>query len=235
MILNLNNLKYYFLTCNNEKRRVHMINEFKEYDITEVNPIIGICKNKSGASGFSKILDLASKNQNRSKPFQPFVIFEDDVKKYRDFPDNIDIPDDADILYIGLSNWGMTNHCRGRKNVIVYKEINQFTVRIFNMLSLHGIIVCSAVGLLAIQRCMMEGFFKNQIWDNYVAQIQPYYNVYALKKPLVFQFKEVGGQQEETSIEIKEINGTNENLDIIPEKWINKNNVSVIMGYNKTK
>ena len=99
--------------------------EFKEFNLTEVNPIPNtyfdpklnpsIRKAKSGATGFTRILDLACKNQIRNKPFQPFVIFEDDVKKYRAFPPNIVIPDNSDIFYIGLSQWGMTdqkNRCK---------------------------------------------------------------------------------------------------------------------------
>ena len=58
MLINLDTIKYYFLTCNNEKRKQHILKEFKEYDITEVNPVIDSI-NKSGATGFSKILDLA--------------------------------------------------------------------------------------------------------------------------------------------------------------------------------
>ena len=101
MLIELNNIKYYFLTYNNEKRKEYMLNEFKDYDITGVESVKESSINKSGALGFSKILDLACLNQEYNKPFKPFVIFEDDVKKYREFPESIEIPDDVDILFIG--------------------------------------------------------------------------------------------------------------------------------------
>jgi hypothetical protein len=116
MQLFLETMKYYFLTCNNEVRKKHMLNEFKEYDITEVNPLTDPSKHKSGATGFSRILDIATSNQDRCKPFQPFAIFEDDVKKYRDFPQTLEVPANTDILYIGLSSCGM-NHDHWTNNV----------------------------------------------------------------------------------------------------------------------
>ena len=77
MKINLQSVNYYFLTCNNPRRKKHILNEFKNFNLIEVNPLMNIGKNKSGISGFSKILDLASQNQIRNKPFQPFVIFEE--------------------------------------------------------------------------------------------------------------------------------------------------------------
>lgn len=99
------------------------------------------------------------------------------------------------------------------------------------MLSLHGIIICPARGLLAIQKCMLEGYFTDIIWDIFTAQIQPYYNVYALKKPLVYQDKTIGGQEEPTKIEYPE--QLKEKL--IDDSWINKTNVSVITCFDQNK
>jgi hypothetical protein len=42
-------------------------------------------------------------------------------------------------------------------------------------------------GALAIQKSVMETYFTRMPWDLVLAQIQPFYNVYALKTPLVFQ------------------------------------------------
>ena len=225
MLINLKNIKYYFLTCNNELRKNHMINEFKDYDITEVNPAMEIIgKHKSAPTGFSRILDLASKNQDRTKPFQPFCMFEDDIKKYREFPETIEIPDDSDIFYIGLSKCGIND--KEWCNTVCYKNINNDIIKLENMLSLHGIIICSTAGLLAVQRCMLEGYYTDIVWDIFTAQIQPYYNVYALKKPLVYQYGPVGGQESATKFELN----VNSDLEINPN-WINKTNVSVITHY----
>jgi len=225
MHLLLDNMKYYFLTCNNEIRRQHMLNEFKDYDITEVNPVIDPSKHKSGATGFSRILDLATLNQDRNQPFQPFAMFEDDVKKYRDFPKTLEIPDDTDLLYIGLSTCGM-NHDHWTNTVCFTNvESHSEVLRTYNMLALHGTIICSPRGLLAIQKCMFESYFKDKEWDIFLAQIQPFYNVYALKKPLVYQWGEIGGQEGPTKIEYPEEIKKEQNID---PSWINKTHVSVV-------
>jgi len=195
-------LKYYFLTCDtNGPRKRHMMEEFRDYDISEINPELGIGKNKSGATGFSRMLDLGLRNQMRDKPFQPFVIFEDDIVKYREFPEYLDIPDDADVLYIGISRCGATKETTWSYTVYT-TPVNNEVVRIWNMLSAHGLVICSAAGALAIQKAMMEGFFTDTIWDVFTARIQPYYNVYALKIPLVYQSSELGGAERETKFEL---------------------------------
>ena len=205
MKINLSTTKYYFLTCDtNGTRKQHVADIFKNYYITEVNPILGIDRFKSGASGFLNMIDLALRNQDRTLPFQPFIMFEDDVSKYREFPDNIDIPNDADICYVGLSKCGThkdTEFC----NKLYMKEINNDIVRVYNMLSLHGIMICSVLGATAIQKAMMEAYIKNIAWDLPIAYIQPYYNVYALKVPLVYQDARFGGCENETKFELSTI------------------------------
>lgn len=221
MKIDLQNIYYYFLTCNNKIRKDHITNEFKNFKLVEVNPIMNIGKTKSGATGFSRILDQACIHQDKNKPFQPFAIFEDDVKKFDEFPLEIEIPNDTDILYIGLSICGM-NKSRWCTTVCS-RNINDNIIRVYNMLAFHGIIVCSIRGLLTLQKCMFESYFKNIIWDVYTAQIQPYLNVYALKKPLVYQYGKIGGQEEPTKINYVD------KADIpISKEWINKDNLSIL-------
>lgn len=225
MKLNLKDMTYYFLTCCREDRKNHMINQFKDFKLIEVNPIMKIGKRKSGATGFIKILDLACINQDRNKPFQPFAIFEDDVKKNRDFPSDIEIPDDVDILYIGISMCGVNNTNRACRTVCL-KNIDKNIVRIYNMLSTHGMIICSIRGVLSLQKCMLEGYFKNKDFDLFPSQMQPHINVYALKNPLVYQYSGVGGLEEETKITF-----IDKKDKAIPDAWINKDNISIITNY----
>lgn len=107
MKIKLYDIYYYYLTCNNKIRKDHMINEFKKFKLVEVNPVMNIGKIKSTTTGFSRIFDQACINQDKNKPFQPFAIFEDDVKKTDEFPLEIEIPNDTDILYVGLSAYGL--------------------------------------------------------------------------------------------------------------------------------
>lgn len=223
MNIYLNKIKYFFLTCDtNGIRKKHMVEEFSNLNLNEINPVLNIEKFQSVATGFSRMIDMGLKSQDRTKPFQPFGLFEDDVSKFREFPDNIKIPNDTDILYIGLSKCGMNSTSWMYKTY--YSEIDNNIIRIYNMLSLHGIIICSASGALAVQKCMMETYFKiNKCCDTFMAHIQPYYNIYALKIPLVYQDKRFKGLEAQTKIIIDDV--CNEE---IPEKYINKSNISII-------
>ena len=66
------------------------------------------------------------------------------------------------------------------------------------MLSTHGILVCSKKGANILIKCMEDGYKSGIPWDMFTAIIQPYYQVYALTNPLVYQDIEYGGQQRGT-------------------------------------
>tara|TARA_R110000868_G_scaffold288658_1_gene548934 strand:+ start:86 stop:769 length:684 start_codon:yes stop_codon:yes gene_type:complete len=222
MLITLKNINHYFLTTGtNDLRKNHILDEFKEYNPIEVNPVLNIGKNKSGSTGFARIIDLALRKQDRTKPFEPFVIYEDDCSKYRDFPDTIEIPDDTDFFYIGISKCSMnsfSNHYG-----LYFQHYNPDIVRIYNMLSTHGMIICSALGAVAIQKAITESFFRDITWDITISQLQWHYNVYAFKNPLVFQDRLYGGCEDDTRF-------TNERTQDspIPEKHINTKNYSNI-------
>ena len=73
------------------------------------------------------------------------------------------------------------------------------------MLSSHGRMICSAAGAAALQRCMMEAYYDSKPWDIYMASIQPYYNIYALKTPLVYQDACYGGFEKETRFTLNSV------------------------------
>ena len=78
--------------------------------------------------------------------------------------------------------------------------------------------------------CILIYINKNIIWDIYTAQIQPYLNVYALKKPLVYQYKKIGGDEKPTKINYID------KADIpISKKWINKDNILILTMNNEKK
>lgn len=178
-----------------------MVKTFGNLKLTEINPIMGIPREQSGATGFSRMLDSGLRNQDNTIPFQPFVLFEDDISKYKEFPEYLSIPEDCDILYIGLSLCGLKND-QGWQPKLWTEEVkdNNEILRIYNMLSGHGIMVCSPSGALALQKAVLEGYFSHKTWDVFMAAIQPFYNVYALKEPLVYQDISLGGIESKTRV-----------------------------------
>jgi hypothetical protein len=208
--LHLENMKYYFLNYNNEARKHHMEHEFEKFHLQRIYPVSPtdeITKYRSGATGFMRMLTCGIRDQDTKKCFQPFCIMEDDVKEYREFPKFIDIPTDTDLLYIGLSKCGLNPKTfLGEPKKIYCNVVSNFPnlIRPYNMLALHGLIICSMTGLLTLQKCIMEDYFLNRDWDISIALTQPYLNVYALRKPLVYQCAELNGQEIWTKFEMNE-------------------------------
>ena len=228
MYIQLFQSSIYCLTCEHEqgKKRQHIKEQLCNIPFEFVEPIKNIAKHQSGSSGFMRMVEAGLMTQNSMKPFQPFLMIEDDIvfdieqkKYYTEHP--ILLPDNADILYIGLSNCSMDETMFHYANY--YEPVNENTdvIRIKHMLSTHGILVCSALGASAIQRTMMEVWFSDKPWDVPLAFIQPYYNVYALRKPLVYQDANYGGDEGCTRISLE----SHEN--VLPNEWINRDLITI--------
>lgn len=231
MKIDLQNIKCYFLTCNNLKKN-NIRKEFHNCNLVEINPIMGISKFRSGITGFLRIINKSIQNQKEKNSFEPFIILEDDVRKYRDFPNELEIPEDSDILYIGLSKWGITtNPNQGVEDSVKYTSINKDIVKIYNMLSTHGMLISSIQGLFILHQCLMEDYMYDRHYDLSICQIQPYYNIYALKKPLVYQAIYMDENQKLQNItheRTTKIEYSDTNIDF-PEEWLNKNNLSTLL------
>ena len=222
----LDNIPVFFLTCEDEGgyRRQHITSLFPpdKLPVSFIHPIIGIAKNKSGATGFFRMIEKGLRMQDRSAPFTPFLMLEDDIS-FSEGLTEIDVPDHTDILYVGLSNCSMNDHKFHYANY--YESVEGFpdVVRVKHMLASHGIMVCSALGAAAIQRTMLEVFLSDKAWDIPLAFLQPYYNVFAIRKPWVYQDAAYGGDEMCTRITLE---GEENRL---PEEWVNKDFVTVRM------
>ena len=219
----LSDIPKYCLTCEGEggSKRKHM------EDIIQpefVMPIIGIQKNKSGATGFFRMVERGLKAQHRGEPFRPFLMLEDDISFSTDSSNlQIDVPDDADLLYVGLSNCSMNDYMFHYANYYQGVEAFPDVVRIKHMLATHGIMVCSALGASVLQRTMLEVYISDKAWDIPLAYIQPFYNVYALRKPWVYQDSNYGGDEACTRITLE---GEDREL---PKEWLSRDHATISM------
>ena len=221
MIINLKEIKYFFLTIPSNKKRIkHVIAALKTQGIrlNRVDSFIGqnLSKEQSGALGFIKMIDRGLFSSSLVD-FKPFCILEDDTNIYRNIPDSINIPENADLLYIGSSTYGYNHSIRwANQNVFIESVDNRTDLyRILNMLSTHGIIITSLKGADYIKYAMRLAIKHIIVWDNFLAGMQSNYNIYCLKEPLVYQDGIVGGQEEPTrqNLSLKLLNV------IIPEHY----------------
>jgi hypothetical protein len=214
MKIDFSAIPIYCLTSETDEpgiKKQHIRSQFPRVEF--VNPIIGIAKNKSGATGVMRILERGLSSQTPGNPFAPFLLIEDNVSMDREF-DPVNIPDDADILYVGISNCSMNDHKIHYANYYESVPESPEVVRIKHMISTHGIMVCSPLAAAVLQRTMLEVFLTDYPWDVPLAFIQPYYKVYALKRPYVYQDSHYGGYEKQTRITL---DGPDRSL---PEEWV---------------
>ena len=222
MKIDLTQTKIFCLTCEPEggKKRTHIQEIIPRAEFVE--PIIGIPKNKSGATGFMRMVERGLKIQSPGQPFKPFLMLEDDVALNKPL-DECEIPDDTDILYVGISNCSMNDHRFHYANY--YESVAEYPniVRIKHMLSTHGIMICSPLGAAVVQRTMLEVYLSDKPWDIPLALIQPYYRVYALRDPLVYQDANYNGDEGCTKIRF---DGSD---SILPTEWVTRDLASIRM------
>jgi len=134
----------------------------------------------------------------------PFLLLEDDVFVYNDRWNEgiIEVPDDADALYLGTSTWGRMNGHNGE--YIQYDEVKDHPglLRIYNMLATHAILYLSQDYAKMIKRVAHHtGYVIENYNDVGFAEIQRYFNVYSLDKPIFAQWSnEIGTNKSITSI-----------------------------------
>jgi len=119
----------------------------------------------------------------------PCLVVEDDVMPYAE-PKVVDVPDDADALYVGLSIFGIQNG--GGVPNFSAERVSDDVYRLNNMLSAHAIVYFNReyVEFLLQVNDIFRNMGTNQ--DKGRAETMKYWNVYGLAHPLFYQ----GGKYE---------------------------------------
>jgi len=206
MKINLKTIRYYFLTTGAQPlREKHMHDLLSGLQYTKINPPMDVPRLISGAKGHIKMLEQGIEDQTDSDRFEPYIIMEDDVEYFDEERKNlseINVPDNADIIYIGVSSCGVHATQDHMVYCIYAKNYNYNFLRIYNMLGSHAIMICSKTGADAFIKAMEYSCKLNTYWDIPYARIQPFYNVYCPKKPIFYQDRKYGGQEGPTKLRV---------------------------------
>jgi hypothetical protein len=132
----------------------------------------------------------------------PFILFEDDCVLFENNKiTQIEIPDDADALYLGISSWGRMNGHNG-----FYLQYDEFEdhpnlLRIYNMLGGHSIIYLTEDYRKMCERVSYHaGYVIKDYQDVGFAEVQKFFNVYSLNNPMFYQTSnELGTKNNVTS------------------------------------
>ena len=132
----------------------------------------------------------------------PFILFEDDCV-IKNFKPIIDIPDDADAVYLGISSWGRMNSHSGP--FVQYEDLGDGLLRIYNMLSAHAILYLNQEYVSLCSRISEQATSIADHQDIGFAEIQRYFNVYAFDDPMFYQSSSNGTDQPLTTYPTHEL------------------------------
>ena len=132
----------------------------------------------------------------------PFILFEDDCS-IKNFKPIIEVPDDADAVYLGISSWGRMNSHSGP--FVQYEDLGGGLLRIYNMLSAHAILYLNQEYVSLCSKISEQAYDIADHQDIGFAEIQRYYNVYAFDDPLFYQTSSNGTNQPLTSYPTHEL------------------------------
>jgi len=119
----------------------------------------------------------------------PVLILEDDINITSDFCTTlIDVPENADALYLGTSAWGIKNNNSSFKNINIEKY-NQNFYKIEYMTSTHAILFLSKSFWSKMMNILSDNINKSPIepLDVHIGRLHSQFNVYAVAKPLFYQ------------------------------------------------
>lgn len=118
----------------------------------------------------------------------PFIILEDDCDLNRTFNSILELPDNADALYLGISHWGRYLNHSGP--YVHTTKISDEIIRVHNMLATHAITYLSDSYADICKRIAYHyGYEIENHLDIGFAEVHRFYNVYAFDEPIFRQYE----------------------------------------------
>lgn len=126
----------------------------------------------------------------------PFIILEDDCI-IKSFIPEINVPEDADALYLGISSWGRLDSQSGE--YVLTSLVNQGFLRVYNMLSTHAMLFLSERYVSTCEAIADYSMNLPAHLDVGYAEVHKFYNIYAFDDPMFFQTSSEGTDNPLTS------------------------------------
>lgn len=183
MKINLIDIPIYYINLDSdEHKRKSTETLLKMMGFRNVNRVSAIFHPKGRIIGCARSHHEILKNIS-----PPFIILEDDCALNKEFVNEIEVPNDADCLYLGISHWGRYLNHSGP--YVHFSKINNELVRVYNMLATHAIMYLSQPYVDICKKISYHyGYEVEGHLDIGFAEIHKFYNVYSFDDPLFRQY-----------------------------------------------
>jgi len=189
MNLDLREIPFYYVNLEDAvERRENVETILKELGIKSVNRVNAV-RHSNGFAGCARtVSDFLHEVTDG-----PFVLIEDDIA-VKNWEPILEVPDDADALYLGISGWGRMNGHSGP--FVQWEHIDDNLLRVYNMLGGHAIVYLSSEWVEMARRCCYHaGYVIESYYDIQVAEVQRFFNIYSLDDPYFYQTSSDGNQK----------------------------------------
>lgn len=183
MKLNLLDIPVYYINMDKDiDKRKHIEQQLNNLGFKNINRIDAVEDKTNGRVGLSK-----SQLKALSQVSAPFIVLEDDADP-KDFRASIEVPEGADAIYLGNSQWGLQSSHAGF--YLKYSKVKGMPeiVRIYNMLSSHAILYLTND---YVEMCKRTTKYCAETYpmpmDVPFAMLQRFFNVYAFNNPMFIQ------------------------------------------------
>jgi hypothetical protein len=211
MILDIKNTTVYLISPGENKYRDRVLTVFGRL-LNEGFKNITFFKSVPGpnntASLTNTVLEIFKKELYNN---QPFFIIEDDCEFLTKY-NNIELPDNWDVLYVGVSLWAYphsieTLYTKPRPHIIhnssnTVTSFNDSLVKIKSMTSTHAILYNSREFMRTFINKMNEisRNIDDLPHDLLFSTLHTSFNVFGLKNPMFYQDSKLGGQEDVTKL-----------------------------------
>jgi hypothetical protein len=211
MIIDIKNTKIYIISPGENKYRDRILTVMGRL-IDEGFKNITFFKSLSGpnntASLTNTVIEIFKKELNND---QPFIILEDDCAIFNSC-DIIEVPESADVLYLGVALWSYpysidTLYNRNRPHIIpnssnTVQSYDEKLTRIKGMTSGHAIMFISKEFVRTFINKMTDisKYIDDMPHDLLFSSLHTIFNIYGLKNPMFYQDKLLGGQEDVTKL-----------------------------------
>lgn len=196
MHLDLRNIPTYAINCAPHKERRNNILRLARELSLDATIVEGItCKPGYIGCMLShlKVLTMAGVEA-------PFLVLEDDCNSTTDFSHEIEIPDDADLFYLGVSIWGIFPdlYPYGIPFAAHARPYGRNLIRLQNMLSTHAIVYLNQPVVEAVRQAITDCATNEIPFDIAMARLQRDKLVLAPARPFFYQDARFGGCEKDT-------------------------------------
>ena len=177
-------------------RNQQMLHLLRQCGFQKITRIEGVSRPDNPVAGCSAAHHRALTTQS-----PPFIVFEDDCA-VKSFAPIIDVPDDADAVYLGISSWGRMNGHSGP--YVRSQPMSDTLYRVHNMLGAHAVLYWTDEYVRMCQRVAYHAAYLIEDYQDIgFAEIQRWFNVYAYDDPFFYQTSSQGTDQPLTSYPVE--------------------------------